>query len=99
MTRTLDRLEAKGFCRRRRSSDDRRVVNLELTAEGLRALDHAPELMSIIDATLLQGFSSDEVDLLRTFLRRILNNGASPLALHAPIGRPAASRQKVADLR
>src|SRR5688572_14679717 len=33
MTRTLDRLEAKGLVTRVRSSQDRRVVNLELTEE------------------------------------------------------------------
>jgi DNA-binding MarR family transcriptional regulator len=94
MTRTLDRLEAKGFCRRSRSLDDRRVVNLELTAEGQRALDHAPELMSGMNASLLQGFSSHEVDLLRTFLRRILSNGASPSPLRATKGRQAAERAR-----
>src|SRR6218665_724338 len=31
MTRLLDRLEAKGLCKRVRSSEDRRVVNVELT--------------------------------------------------------------------
>ena len=36
MTRLLDRLEAKGFCRRQRSTDDRRVVRVELTPEGER---------------------------------------------------------------
>src|SRR3954468_5070118 len=34
MTRLLDRLEAKGLCKRVRSTDDRRVVNLALTQEG-----------------------------------------------------------------
>jgi DNA-binding MarR family transcriptional regulator len=34
MTRLLDRLECKGLCRRSRSTDDRRVVNIELTPEG-----------------------------------------------------------------
>src|SRR5665647_2543475 len=34
MTRLLDRLEAKGLLRRVRSSEDRRVVNLELTDQG-----------------------------------------------------------------
>ena len=34
MTRLLDRLEAKGLVRRVRSSEDRRVVNLELTEPG-----------------------------------------------------------------
>src|ERR1035438_7099007 len=35
MKRLLDRLESKGFCRRQRSTDDRRVVNIELTPEGV----------------------------------------------------------------
>ncbi len=34
MTRTLDRLEARGFVRRARSDTDRRVVLLELTPKG-----------------------------------------------------------------
>ena len=37
MTRLLDRLEAKGLCRRVRSVSDRRVVNIELTDEGRAA--------------------------------------------------------------
>jgi DNA-binding MarR family transcriptional regulator len=37
MTRLLDRLETKGLVRRVRSSEDRRVVNLELTGEGRAA--------------------------------------------------------------
>ena len=42
MTRMLDRLEAKGLCRRVRSTEDRRVVNIELTAEGELAADKVP---------------------------------------------------------
>jgi DNA-binding MarR family transcriptional regulator len=68
MTRTLDRLEAKGFCRRTRSVSDRRVVDLEITADGLRKMEHVPELMSGINAILLQGFTRHEIDLLRTLL-------------------------------
>jgi len=34
MTRTLDRLEAKGLLRRQRCCEDRRVVKLALTEEG-----------------------------------------------------------------
>jgi DNA-binding MarR family transcriptional regulator len=81
MTRTLDRLEAKGFCRRNRSARDRRVVDLELTAEGLRALERTPDLMDGINEELLQGFTRDEAELLRKLLKRILGNGAGPATL------------------
>ncbi len=38
MTRLLDRLEAKGLCRRERSTDDRRSVSIRLTAKGKKIL-------------------------------------------------------------
>lgn len=34
MTRLVDTLEERGFVTRERSSDDRRIINLSLTAEG-----------------------------------------------------------------
>ena len=39
MTRLLDRLEKKGLCKRVRSTEDRRVVQVELTPDG-RGRDH-----------------------------------------------------------
>lgn len=41
-TRLLDRMEAKGLCKRVRSTEDRRVVNLELTPTGEEAADKIP---------------------------------------------------------
>ncbi|MFX5789373.1 MarR family transcriptional regulator, partial [Acinetobacter baumannii] len=38
LTRTLDRLQAKGLCKRERSTEDRRVVHLALTPEGDAAI-------------------------------------------------------------
>src|ERR1700682_4381043 len=38
MTRLLDRLEKKGLCKRVRSTEDRRVVQVELTREGEAAI-------------------------------------------------------------
>ena len=46
MTRLLDRLEAKGFCRRERSTDDRRVVRVELTPEGMVAAEEVPIVLA-----------------------------------------------------
>jgi DNA-binding MarR family transcriptional regulator len=72
MTRLLDRLEAKGFCRRLRSIDDRRVVNLELTPEGREAAKEIPAVLSRVQNAHLAGFSVDEWQNLKGYLRRIL---------------------------
>ena len=55
MTRLLDRLEAKGFCRRIRSSEDRRVVNIELTPEGREAAKEIPAVLSRVQNAHLAG--------------------------------------------
>ena len=74
MTRLLDRLEAKGLCRRVRSSEDRRVVNLELTPEGTAVAQQIPAVLSRVQNEHLAGFTMEEWTLLKSFLRRILDN-------------------------
>jgi DNA-binding MarR family transcriptional regulator len=73
MTRLLDRLEAKGLVRRVRSSEDRRVVNLELTDEGRVAAKEIPAILCGVQNAHLRGFSVDEWETLRSLLRRILD--------------------------
>lgn len=72
MTRLLDRLEAKGLCRRVRSSEDRRVVNLELTPAGIEAAKEIPAVLSRVQNAHLAGFSVEEWQTLKGYLRRIL---------------------------
>jgi DNA-binding MarR family transcriptional regulator len=74
MTRLLDRLEAKGLCRRVRSVEDRRVVNIELTDEGRDAARQVPEILARVQNEHLSGFSAQEWEQLKSFLRRILDN-------------------------
>jgi DNA-binding MarR family transcriptional regulator len=74
MTRLLDRIEAKGLCRRVRSSLDRRVVNLELTPAGQEAAKTIPAILSRVQNAHLAGFSESEFSMLKDFLRRILKN-------------------------
>jgi len=73
MTRLLDRLEAKQLCRRVRSSDDRRVVNLELTEAGRAAAQEIPAILSRVQNAHLAGFSVEEWQVLKGYLRRILD--------------------------
>lgn len=74
MTRLLDRLETKGLLRRVRSSEDRRVVNLELTDEGRAAAKTIPAVLCGVQNEHMRGFTLQEWQTLRTLLRRILDN-------------------------
>src|SRR3954467_1719220 len=75
MTRLLDRLEAKGLVARVRSSEDRRVVNLELTREGREAAKQIPAVLCKVQNAFLEGLSVAEWQQLKDLLRRILANG------------------------
>ncbi len=75
MTRSMDRLEAKGLVRRERSCTDRRVVQLMLTEEGKRVADQVPPVLANVLNGHLQGFSQAEWQQLLQFLQRMLDNG------------------------
>jgi DNA-binding MarR family transcriptional regulator len=80
MTRLLDRVEAKGLCRRERSSQDRRVVTLRLTEEGQEAAQRIPHVLARIQNDCLAGFTREEWLNLKGYLNRILENlQASPM--------------------
>jgi DNA-binding MarR family transcriptional regulator len=77
MTRLLDRLEAKALCRRIRSSEDRRVVNLELTDTGRAAAKEIPAILCRVQNAHLAGFSVEEWQVLKGYLRRMLDTAQS----------------------
>ena len=75
MTRMLDRLEEKSVLRRERCTEDRRVVFLRMTTTGQELL---PQLRSAAVRVLsrhLAGFSPEEVDNLKQYLERMIENG------------------------
>ncbi len=74
MTRMLDRLEAKGFVRRVRSLEDRRVVKLDLTDEGRETAEKIPAVLCQVQNASLRGFERAELDLLAGLLDRMLGN-------------------------
>jgi DNA-binding MarR family transcriptional regulator len=77
MTRTLDRLEAKGLCERVRSEDDRRVVNIHLTEAGRQAAAGIPTVLCHVQNTCLEGFSVEEFETLKSLMQRILVNASA----------------------
>ncbi len=91
MTRLLDRLEAKQLVNRTRSSDDRRVVNLELTDAGQAAARGIPEVLCSVQNAHLAGFTDDEWQTLKGFLRRILDTAQSLQPGQLP--QPSASNE------
>lgn len=92
MTRMLDRLEAKGLVRRVRSSDDRRVVNVELTAEGASAARVIPGVLCEVQNAHLAGFTSAEWDALKASLRRMLENGEAAQRVSCAPGARSSRR-------
>lgn len=79
-TRMLDRLEKKGLCVRRRSTEDRRVVHVALTEAGQAVAAQVPQVLAGVLNAHLAGFSREEWTTLQSMLRRMLDNGE---ALHA----------------
>jgi len=75
MTRLLDRLEKKGLCKRVRSTEDRRVVKVELTPEGATAIQEVPAVLAEVMNAHLAGFSKTEWQALKTYLQRMLDTG------------------------
>ena len=74
MTRLLDRLEEKGFVQRTRSTADRRVVEVALSEKGH---EMAEQMIEVAVGALnhhLRGFSMDEVNQFKDFLRRMIAN-------------------------
>lgn len=74
MTRLLDRLEAKGLLTRVRSTEDRRVVHLELTPAGREAVAVVPEVLAAVVNAHLAGFTRDEWQTLKGLLNRMADN-------------------------
>lgn len=75
MTRLLDRLEKKGLCKRVRSTEDRRVVKVELTPEGQAAIVEVPAVLAEVMNAHLAGFSKTEWLALKTYLKRMVETG------------------------
>ncbi len=75
MTRMLDRLEVKGFVSRKRSNNDRRVVNITLTSQGKKITKDIPPVIDEVLNQQLRGFSNKEFNLIKNLLQRFLING------------------------
>jgi DNA-binding MarR family transcriptional regulator len=75
LTSLVDKLEGQGFVRRVRSSDDRRVVHVELTDTGRAAYRAAVgEKLSLL-RLMLGGLDAGEQESFMTLFRKIARAG------------------------
>jgi len=72
VTSRIDRLERRGFVRRRDDPNDRRGVIIELTDEGLAVVDAAVAANSASDRQLLERLEPTEIETLEGLLRKLL---------------------------
>jgi DNA-binding MarR family transcriptional regulator len=89
-TRILDHLEARGLLRRERSDEDRRVVQLRVTAEGRRVVN---SLLPVVVEQLndaLADFTAEEVAMLAKLLRRLIARLQATAAVNADPHRRVA---------
>jgi DNA-binding MarR family transcriptional regulator len=75
MTRLLDKLEEKGWIRRERAKDDRRIVRLRVTGAGRGVLPRLLDSAARIIQRMLSGFNAAEIGDLRSYLTRMVANG------------------------
>jgi DNA-binding MarR family transcriptional regulator len=65
----------KGFVSRKRSNNDRRVVNVALTSQGKKIVKDIPPVIGEVLNRQLRGFSEQEFKLIKNLLQRFLTNG------------------------
>ena len=72
ITSRIDRLERRGLVRRLPDPHDRRGVIVELTDEGLEAVDAAVRAVTLSDQQLLARFDAAELASMEGLLRKLL---------------------------
>jgi DNA-binding MarR family transcriptional regulator len=72
MTNRIDRLEEKGLVERRRSSEDRRSLQVRLTAKGLKLVEEAVPVRLQEAKQALRGISAQDQKVLANLLRKMI---------------------------
>lgn len=71
ITRLVDRLVTAGLVKRKRADDDRRVVNVGITAKGKRTLEKLDDAVNALHVEQLQHLSKAELRKLNALLEKM----------------------------
>lgn len=74
VTVTIQRLEKAGFVCKKQDEKDQRIARIYLTEKGKNLGEEILALVRENEQTMMEGFSEEELVLLKAFLRRILEN-------------------------
>ncbi|MFS0779565.1 MarR family transcriptional regulator [Neobacillus sp. 3P2-tot-E-2] len=73
MTYVIDKLEQKGIIKRNDCREDRRVIHITLTADGMEMMDNImPMYQDIVDSFFVD-LTGDESQLLVNYLKKVWN--------------------------
>ena len=71
MSRQVEKLRSRGLLQRNRSTEDRRVVFLELTEKGRALMPELYRTVMVIEHKTVQGLTPEEIHDLMTALRSL----------------------------
>ena len=74
ITRSIDRLEQKGFLKRIENPNDRRSFQLIPTQDAIALVERIIPLSQAFNAQLTQGFSEEETKMLIALLNKVHHN-------------------------
>lgn len=93
VSRLIAGLERRGLLKRKASGVDGRAVELALTAKGRALALQIVPLAQLYERVALAGMSAEEVDALKSLLRRVYDN-MDALDASGRRARRAATREK-----
>ena len=74
MTYVIDKLEQKGIIKRNDCREDRRVIHITLTAEGMEVMENImPKYQELVDS-FFEELTGDEAELMVNLLQKVKNN-------------------------
>ena len=74
ITGIIDRMEKKNLVKRKRSKQDRRVIQVFLTPNAIKMKENLMEMQKRTSHDITENLSADDVVLLENLLRKILKN-------------------------